>query len=58
MPTTPLRLTAEAAHDELATRLAEVPTELELTREFPAEVEAEAAAIVTKPLPELAFVTR
>ena len=42
-----------AAHDVLAARLAELPAELELTREFPAEVEAEAAAIVAAiPLPE------
>jgi len=61
--TTPLRLTAEAAHDELAAKLAALPTELELTREFPAEVVAEAEALVASPpLPDpdrtdLEFVT-
>jgi exoribonuclease R len=51
--TTPLRLTAEAAHDELAARLARLPGELELSREFPAEVEAEArAAIAAVDLPD------
>lgn len=46
MPITPLRLTAEAAHDELAARLAALPAELELRRAFPAEVLAEARAAV------------
>ena len=63
MPTTPLRLTAEAAHDELAARLAALPAELELVREFPPEAVAEAATVVAaKPLPaadrtDLEFVT-
>ncbi len=63
MPTTPLQLTAEAAHDELAERLAGLPAELELTREFPAEVMAEAEDVVARsPLPgsdrtDLEFVT-
>ena len=53
MPTTPLRLTAEAAHDELAARLAALPAELELTREFPPEVLAEADAVIAShPLPD------
>ena len=46
MPTTPLKLTAEAAHDELAAKLAALPAELELTRGFPPEVTAEADAAV------------
>src|SRR4051812_28605887 len=60
---TPLKLTAEAAHDELAARLAAIPGELELVREFPPEVVAEADAVVaTHPLPDadrtdLEFVT-
>ena len=49
MPTTPLKLTAEAAHDELAAKLAALPAELELTREFPPEVVAEAEAVVADP---------
>ncbi|HTL41310.1 MAG TPA: RNB domain-containing ribonuclease [Pseudolysinimonas sp.] len=63
MPTTPLRLTAEAAHDELAARLAQLPGELELSREFPPEVEAEAQRVAAeRPLPDadrtdLEFVT-
>ncbi len=68
MPTTPLRLTgaalnAEAAHDELTAKLAAIPAELELTREFPPEVVAEADAVVAEqPLPDadrtdLEFVT-
>jgi exoribonuclease R len=63
VPTTPLKLTAEAAHDELAARLAALPAELELTREFPPEAQAEADAIVAAhPLPDadrtdLEFVT-
>jgi exoribonuclease R len=60
---TPLHLSAEAAHNELAARLAAIPAELELTRDFPPEVLAEADAVVaTHPLPEtdrteLEFVT-
>lgn len=51
--TTPLRLTAEAAHDELAARLATLPAELELSRDFPAEVDAEAQAVAAEqPLPD------
>ena len=63
MPTTPLRLTSEAAHDELAAKLAALPAEMELTREFPPEVVAEADAVVAShPLPDpdrtdLEFVT-
>lgn len=63
MPTTPLKLTAEAAHDELAARLATLPAELELVREFPPEVVAEAEAVASSPpLPDadrtdLEFVT-
>jgi len=54
VPITPLRLSAEAAHDELAARLAVLPAELELTRDFPAEAQAEAEAIVAAhPLPDL-----
>lgn len=49
MPTTPLRLTAEAAHDELAARLAALPAELELTREFSPEVMAEAERVAANP---------
>jgi exoribonuclease R len=56
-------LTAEAAHDELAAKLAALPAELELTREFPPEVVAEADAVIAeRPLPDpdrtdLEFVT-
>jgi len=63
VPTTPLRLSAQAAHDELAAKLAALPAELELTREFPPEVLAEAdAAVADRPLPDpdrtdLEFVT-
>jgi exoribonuclease R len=63
VPTTPLRLTTEAAHDELAARLAQLPGELELSREFPPEVEAEAQRVAAEqPLPDddrtdLEFVT-
>jgi exoribonuclease R len=47
-------LTAEAAHDELAARLAALPAELELKRDFPPEVESEAEALVAEPpLPDL-----
>lgn len=50
--TTPLRLSASIpterdAHDELATKLANLPGELELSREFPPEVLAEAEAMVS-----------
>jgi exoribonuclease R len=61
--TTPLKLTAEAAHDELAAKLAALPAELELNREFPPEVMAEAEAVAAAPpLPDadrtdLEFVT-
>lgn len=48
MPITPLRLSAEAAHNELAARLAALPAELELTREFPPEVVAETAQAVAR----------
>src|SRR5690349_21738056 len=60
---TPLRLTAEAAHHELAGRLRTLLEELELSREFPPEVRAEAAEMVAaNPLPDadrtdLEFVT-
>lgn len=63
MPTTPLRITPEAAHDELAAKLAALPAELELTRDFPPAVDAEADAVVAaRPLPDadrtdLEFVT-
>jgi exoribonuclease R len=63
VPTTPLKLTAEAAHDELAARLAALPAELELVRGFPPEVQAEADAVAARhPLPDadrtdLEFVT-
>ncbi len=68
MPTIPLRLTgaaltAQAAHDELSAKLASLPAELELSREFPPEVDAEADAVVADhPLPDsdrtdLEFVT-
>jgi exoribonuclease R len=54
VPTIPLTITAEAAHDELAAKLAALPAELELTREFPPEVTTEAEAVVaTNRLPEL-----
>ncbi len=54
MPTTPLKLSAEAAHDELAAKLAALPAELELKREFPPEVAAEANALAADPpLPEI-----
>ena len=50
---TPLHLTAEAAHNELAARLAAIPAELELTRDFSPGVIAEADAVVaTHPLPD------
>jgi exoribonuclease R len=58
-----LKLSAEAAHDELAARLAALPAELELIRDFPPEVLAEAEAVVAaNPLPsadrtDLGFVT-
>ncbi len=57
--TTPLRLTAsvtspQAAHDELTAKLATLPAELDITREFPPEVLAEADAVVAeRPLPDL-----
>ena len=60
---TPLKLTAEAAHNELSARLRTIPEELELSRTFPPEVRAEAdAAVASRPLPEtdrtdLEFVT-
>ena len=63
MPITPLHLTAEAAHDELASRLAAIPVELELTRDFSPEAMAEAEAVAAHPpLPdadqtEVEFVT-
>ncbi|MEO5920758.1 MAG: RNB domain-containing ribonuclease [Pseudolysinimonas sp.] len=71
MPTTPLRLTGEVktaltakdAHDVLAAKLAALPAELELTREFPPEAVADAEAVVAgHPLPDadrtdLEFVT-
>ena len=60
MPTIPLRLvagsatedrrSAEAAHDELAAKLAALPAELELTRGFPPEAVAEAEAVVDEHL--------
>ncbi|MEO8263695.1 MAG: RNB domain-containing ribonuclease, partial [Pseudolysinimonas sp.] len=53
MPLSSLKLTAEAAHDELAARLAALPGELELRREFPPDVLAEADAIIgARPLPD------
>jgi exoribonuclease R len=58
-----LKLSAEAAHDELAARLAALPGELELVREFPPEAIAEADTVVAEqPLPvpdrtDLEFVT-
>jgi exoribonuclease R len=54
---------AQAAHDQLAARLAALPAELELTRYFPPDVMAEAEAVVAEhPLPDadrtdLEFVT-
>lgn len=63
MPVTPLKLSPEAAHDELAARLAALPGELELTREFSPEVLAEADAAIASYLPpdadrtDLGFVT-
>src|SRR5690348_10706945 len=60
---TPLKLTAEAAHHELAGRLRTLLEELELSREFPPEVRAEAAEVVaSNPRPgadrtDLVFVT-
>ncbi|MBX3194417.1 MAG: RNB domain-containing ribonuclease [Microbacteriaceae bacterium] len=47
---TPLRLSEEAAHNELAARLAALPAELELTREFPPEVAAETARAIAHPV--------
>ncbi|HWM34545.1 MAG TPA: RNB domain-containing ribonuclease [Pseudolysinimonas sp.] len=63
MPVTPLKLSPEAAHEELAARLAALPAALELVREFPTEVVAETAAVVAEqPLPaadrtDIEFVT-
>ncbi|MGE3192917.1 MAG: RNB domain-containing ribonuclease [Microbacteriaceae bacterium] len=60
---TPLKLTTEAAHNELSARLRTLPEELELSRTFPPDVRAEAdAAVASHRLPEndrtdLEFVT-
>jgi exoribonuclease R len=53
VPTTSLRLTSDAANDELAKLLAALPAEVDLERDFPAAVLAEAeTAAKTAPLPD------
>ena len=54
MPAVPIRLTREAAHEELAAALAALRVELELPERFPAEVDAEAErAVAASRLPDL-----
>ena len=53
MPTTSLRLTQDAANDELAKILAALPDQLKIERDFPAPAQAEAdAAAKAASLPE------
>jgi exoribonuclease R len=58
-----MKLTTEAAHHELASRLRTIPEELELSRTFPPDVRAEARDVVARhPLPvtdrtDIEFVT-
>lgn len=53
MAATPVRLTAEAAHDALARKLAALPGELDLARDFAPAVDAEARLVAdAPPLPD------